>query len=303
MTALSQQRLLVVTGKGGVGRSAISAAAALTLAQSGERVLVCEVNAQERISRLLGKPEVGPEIGLLEQNLWAVNVRPEDAMREYGLMILRFRTVYRAVFENRLVRYFLRFVPSLQELVMLGKILYHVQEKTPDGQYRFDRVIMDAPATGHAISFLQVPQVIRDTVPPGPLAKETEAMRDLLISPALTATLLVSLPEEMPVNETVELGTILREQLSLPVTKVYLNAFIERRFTQTELSSLEQPELAALAQGHERRAELSAWAQTTLQTRLGVSVHPLPRLYQPEFGRAAIEELAHRIAPTLKDPS
>ena len=88
-------------------------------------------------------------------------------MREYALMILRFESIYSAVFENRLVRYFLRFIPSLQELVLLGKILFHLQEKRPDGSWRFDRIVIDAPATGHAITFLSVPQVIIDTVPPG----------------------------------------------------------------------------------------------------------------------------------------
>ena len=94
---------------------------------------------------------------MVEDNLWAVNVRPEEALREYALMVLKFKTVYRAVFENRLVRYFLRFVPSVAELVMLGKVLFHVKETSPGGGPRYDVVVMDAPATGHAISFLSGP--------------------------------------------------------------------------------------------------------------------------------------------------
>jgi len=180
MSALSQQRLLVVTGKGGVGKTTVAAALALASARRGLKTLVAEVNTKERVTHLLGRPEVGPTIGSLEENLWAVDVRPAEAMREYALMIVKFESIYNAVFENRLVRYFLRFVPSLQELVLLGKILFHLREKRPDGSHRFDRIIIDAPATGHAITFLSVPQVILDTVPPGPLADDATCMRNLL---------------------------------------------------------------------------------------------------------------------------
>src|SRR5207244_926396 len=118
-------------------------------------------------------------------------------------------------FGNRLVGYFLRFVPSLQELVMLGKILFHLREKRPDGSYRFDRIVIDAPATGHAITFLSVPQVVVDTVPPGPLANDATWMRDLLVDPQTTGAVLVSLPEELPVNETLELHQALTTRVKL----------------------------------------------------------------------------------------
>ena len=113
MGGLLQRRLWTVSGKGGVGKSAVAATLALASAQRRRATLVCELNASERIAPLLGHAPVGPELRQIEPNLWAVNVQPAEAMREYGLLVLRFERVYRAVFENRVVRQFLRFIPSL----------------------------------------------------------------------------------------------------------------------------------------------------------------------------------------------
>src|SRR6516164_10693193 len=125
MARLLDKRLLIITGKGGTGKSAVSAAIAL--------VSVWEVNGNDRVTQLLGVPAAGAQLSELAPNLWAVNVRPEEAMREYALMVLRLESIYKAIFENRFVRYFLRFIPSLNELVMLGKVLYHLQQKLPNG--------------------------------------------------------------------------------------------------------------------------------------------------------------------------
>ena len=143
-----------------------------------------------------------------------VNVTPHEAMREYGLMVLKFRTIYDAVFENRLVRYFLRVVPSLAELVMLGKILHEARAEER-GRPRWDLVIVDAPATGHAVQLLRVPAALVDTVPGGPLRHDAEWMQELLVDPARTSLAIVTLPEEMPVNEAIELDAEVRSVLGI----------------------------------------------------------------------------------------
>lgn len=290
---LDDKRLIVVTGKGGVGKTTVSAALALRSARAGRRTLVCEVNTQERVTALLGKAPVGPEVTAIDENLWSVDVRPQEAMREYALMVLKFESIYSAVFENRLVRYFLRFIPSLQELVLLGKILFHLKEKRPDGSWRFDQIIIDAPATGHAITFLSVPQVLLDTIPPGAMASEVTWMRDSLVDRESTAVVLVSLPEELPVNETLELHAALTGRVKMHPRLVVLNGFIDRRFAPQDVPPEVPDSLREVARVHEVRADMSFAAAERLAT-LGVPLVTVPRLYLPEFGKAAIEDIAKR---------
>ncbi|MBM4379439.1 MAG: P-loop NTPase [Deltaproteobacteria bacterium] len=302
MAALLDKRLVVVSGKGGVGKSTVAAALALGAARAGKRTLLCEVNADERVAPLLGHPAVGADIARLEDNLFAVNVRPREATREYVLLQLKFRSVYDAVFENRVVRRFLRFIPSLQELVVLGKILYHVKQQGPDGRPAWDLVVMDAPATGHAVTYLSVPQVILDTVPPGPMSSEAAWMRDILVDSARTAAVLVTLPEDMPVNETVELACALSAQVKVHVGATVLNAHVGERFSEAdvEAAAAALPSLGELARAHRARAEQSVEARARLAAAIAAPVSCVPRLYLPHFGRSAIEQVLTHLQQLLR---
>lgn len=296
--SLLDRRLLVTAGKGGVGRSTISAALAVAAAARGKRVLVCEINTQERIAGLLGARDTGSTIGRVAHGVDAVVVRPDDAMRQYGLMKLKFRAVYDAVFENPFVSRFLHFIPSLPELVMLGKVLFHVKEG------KWDLVILDAPATGHGITFLGVPQALLDTIPPGAMRGEAEWMRDLLRDPASTAVNLVCLPEELPVNETLELAAATTQRLGMSLGRVYLNRFVGLRFTPEEhaafrSSTVDAPLDAAFraAGAQAIRAQMSERYRLRLERELSRPVTPLPHLHPDgDFDRACIDELARHMA-------
>jgi anion-transporting ArsA/GET3 family ATPase len=293
------QRVVIVSGKGGVGKSSVSAALALGMSQKGLRTLVCEVNAKERVSVLLDRPLAGPQVTALEDNLWSVNVQPQDAMREYALMIVKFNTIYNAVFENRVVRYFLKFVPSLQELVLLGKILYHVQEKESDTQFRFDRVIVDAPATGHAVSFLRIPRVLLSTVPPGPLAAEAQKMNDILADADRTKAVLVTIPEEMPLVETAELHQALIEGPGIRTEGIVLNSFVGPRFSAIDLKAVSiHPGIGQVVEQHMKRAQASSAARDRLSS-LERSVWLVPRFYGVGANRSLVTRMAEKLAPVI----
>ncbi|KYF51048.1 anion-transporting ATPase, partial [Sorangium cellulosum] len=205
LPALEGRRFLFVTGKGGVGKTTISGALALAFAARGKRVLVAMCNTKERLSAILGTKPIGQEVTHVAERVWAVNISPDKALREYGEMVLKVRAAADLVFDNKYTRTFFRAVPGLFEWAMLGKAWFHTTELLPDGSHRFDVVLLDAPATGHGVDMLRVPKVILDVAPPGILRRDAEAAWAMFRDPARSGVVVVTLPEEMPATETVEL--------------------------------------------------------------------------------------------------
>jgi anion-transporting ArsA/GET3 family ATPase len=299
MSGLLDRRLLLVTGKGGVGKSTVAASLALRLSSAGLRTLLCEVNAGGRLGRTLGHPEVGPEVTLVEPNLSMVDLQPDSAMREYVLQKIRLERVYRAVFENRMVRYFLRFIPSLAETVMLGKMLWHLRQ-WPDAPGGFDRIVVDLPATGHALTLLGVPRGLLSALPSGPMSSEARWMHELLVDPGTTSAVLVSLPEELPVNETLDLARALRSELSIRVGAVVLNQAVPSRFGATDQAALSgRPGLSALVEAYEEDAHRTEEALERLRG-VDAPLIQLPRLVTPEVGRGELATLGEVLAEGLR---
>lgn len=282
-----------------MGKSTVSAALALALQARGRKVLVCEVTAREQVAGLLGAPASGVEITQVDRSIWTVHVQPPEAMREYGLMVLKYKALYKAVFENRLARYFLRSIPSLPEIVMLGKVWWHVaREKDENGRFVWDHVVLDAPATGHGVSFLGTPRTILELVSDGPLMRDMRDMQETIGDAKTTAIHVVTLPEEMPVNEAVELDEALRTKLELPRGRMFLNSFSDARFSDRERERMERtddPELASAryaARVWGLRQDLSAHYEQRLRDEVDVPVVRLPFIASATFGRAQIEQLS-----------
>ncbi|HEY8078115.1 MAG TPA: ArsA family ATPase [Labilithrix sp.] len=304
-SGLETKRFLIVTGKGGVGKTTVCAAEALALAQKGKRVLITMCNAKERLSAMLGAELIGPEVKPVAPNVWAVNMDPEMAMSEYGMMMLHSRALYKLLFDNKYVRTFFRAVPGMHEWAMLGKAWWHTTETRSDGSPLYDVVILDAPATGHGLDMLRVPKVILDVVPPGLLRRDAERAWTLFKDPNTCAVVLVTLPEEMPTTETIELAKALREELGLPIGKVVVNCVLPPLFSKDERAALlaapvkhETAGDAAISASQSRatREQTQAEALHRLAEKLPIAPSFLPQLFEDAAQPSAIRELAKRVA-------
>jgi anion-transporting ArsA/GET3 family ATPase len=304
MSTLGDKRFVLITGKGGVGKTTVAAAEAMALAANGKRVLIAMCNAKERLSTMLGVPPIGPEIAGVGANLWAVNMQPEKALEEYGVLVLHSRALYKTLFDNAYVRKFLRAVPGMQEWSMLGKAWWHTTEKLKDGSFKYDVVILDAPATGHGLDMLRVPKVIVDVVPAGLLRRDAERAWALFQDRETCAIVLVTLPEEMPTTETIELARGLTD-MGLPIARVVVNAVLPPIFEQGERDALEAlapfdaagPGDAALLAARDRATRERVQAESMQRLAASFPEPPavLPMLFTEASDPAAILTLSKRV--------
>jgi anion-transporting ArsA/GET3 family ATPase len=242
---MGTRQLHFVTGKGGVGKSFVACALARRFVDAGERVLLAQVHARDSHAALLGCGPIGEDLREVGPRLTVVNLQPGQAMREYALMTLKVEALYKAVFENRVTRTFLRFVPSLDELVMMGKLWFHAEEADWGDRRRFERIIIDCPSTGHALKLFAIARVITETLRVGPMVEKTRQMAATFADPSRTTVHLVTLPEELPVNETLELLQRLRREQSVHVGHVVMNQLLPRLFDERARDGLARLDAAS----------------------------------------------------------
>ena len=231
MRNLFDKRLLIFTGKGGVGKSTVAAAAATAAARRGKRVLIVEIGEQERIPSIFESPNKAGYAGAYVYTgrtpgsapIWSMCVTAQEALHEFAVRSMKFEMLYSAVFENRAMRYFTAAAPGLDELTIMGKIEFlHRESRVSSKGPRFDLIIFDAPATGHGLAFFKVPKTAMSMTQRGPLYAKTERMWRLLTDSTRTALNIVTLPEDMSVSEAIDLHNA-AEELGLPRGKVVVN--------------------------------------------------------------------------------
>ena len=265
MRAFAPRRFLFITGKGGVGKTTVTAALASALAARGLRVLVTVCGAKERISTLLGAAPLTPSIAELSPGISGVRLVSEVALREYGAMKLKNRVLVDAIFDSKYVSGFLSGTPGLKEWSLLGKAWFHATEEQ-GGRPRFDVVLFDAPATGHGLDMLRVPKVIVEIAPPGVLRSDAERAWEMFRDPARSGVVVVTLPEEMPTNETLELCSALATELTLPIAELVVNSHLPQLFSGTERERVAELELLDAATG--AGAVLASGARRALREKI-----------------------------------
>src|SRR6478735_9837591 len=209
-------------------------------AAEGKRTIVCEVSSQENTSRLFDHTEVGFHEIEMEENLWSISIDPDESMREYVLLQLKVRAMRDLLFRSRIFTYLAAATPGLRELVTIGKLWEVAQpdRKVKKGR-KYDLVIVDAPATGQGVAFLQTPRTFANIARVGPIKAQAEALESFIVNHRKTGVAIVAMPEEMPVNETAALEHTLTEDVGVSVDRVYMNGLYPERFSGPELERLE----------------------------------------------------------------
>jgi anion-transporting ArsA/GET3 family ATPase len=241
MTSLLERNLIVITGKGGVGKSTIAAAVGLLAARRGLRAIVVELSDQRRLPGLFGHthPDAGAEMKL-QEHLWSISIDPDRALLEW-LQTVGGRVSARLLAASSTFQYFAAAAPGAKELVSMVKIWELTQqERWRRRALDYDLVVLDAPATGHALGMLRSPWTFGAIARVGPIAGQAHRVRELLVDPERSGYLAVAQGTEMAVTETLELHDNLRSQLGRELTAVIANGLLPRRFTGGELRRIAQ---------------------------------------------------------------
>ena len=310
---LLARRLVVLSGKGGVGKSVVGTALALAAHARGKRVLLVEVEAPREAAQYLGvHTRVGSHVTEVMPGLSVVNLDPDAVMAEYITETVYIEALARRILDSVVYQRFYAAAPGLPELMVLGKIMTLVEAREGRGRRpRYDLVIVDAPATGHGLAFLKVPLKASIAIPVGPVGNNARKILALLRDAKRTALALVAIPEEMAVVEAIEFHEMAKVELEMQPVAMFLNAAHEPRLTPAQESEVMR--LAAqgaegrLAPGvdlkgalpaarrHVRRRKMTAFYRRLLERSLPTPLVVLPYLFSEELDLAALRVLAARM--------
>ena len=294
---LARRQLVVVSGKGGVGRTTLAALLGLAIAARGRRVLVATTGHDDRLGWMLGAP-LSDSVHAVTERLHIQRLVPRTALREYGAMVVRSERVSAAVFDNRVVRRLLQAIPGLDDFAVFGKA-WHEAARGED----YDTVVFDGPATGHLLYTLGVPQAILRAIPAGPLTREAELIVGTLTDPERTEAVLVGLPELWPLTELGELGGSLRQQRGIAIETMVVNGLWPASAPELappppalDPTGVVAPVLSLVGAighaGRRHREIVQEWCASEAAQRCGVrEVLGLPWRWEGLCDRAALERL------------
>jgi anion-transporting ArsA/GET3 family ATPase len=221
---LEHRELIVVTGKGGVGKSVISASLGRLQAARGRKVLLVESDPRENLHQLVDVSPSGGEIVEVAPRLALLHIDPRSILDDLVREKLKLGLLARRVLQSPVHHHFADGAPGLKEAAVFGRILRLLGGHGPRGSPRPDVVILDAPATGHGVSWMAAPQLVSDVVQSGPVGSMAKEIARFIEDRQRCGVVLVTSAEEMPVQEALELIDSLEQRLSRRPDLVVVNA-------------------------------------------------------------------------------
>ena len=311
-------RVLFVTGKGGVGKSTAAAAVALAGVATGRRTCLVEVEGRQTMARVFATAPWDFDEREVRPELFGMSVDPEASLAEYLDMFYGARRLSRFVVGPSAVEFATTAAPGIKDVLLIGKVRELERRRDPDGQFHYDLIVVDAPPTGRITNFLRAPDATTEMVGVGPIRGQAQSLVDMLLDPERTHLQLVTVLEEMPVEETIESVRALTD-LGVTVGPLLVNRVLEpvgSAASRERIAAGLDPEAVAailaevdLPSGEEVVADLlergthhtAALAQQSRQRERLAQATDLPMLELPylathEFGEAEVRALAERIS-------
>lgn len=299
--------LIIVSGKGGVGKTTVAAALALIASAEKKQTIVCEVSGQRRIPALIGHPTAGAP-GSEEQltaDLWATTIDPELALVEWAGKLIRPRALLDLAVRSNSFSGFINAAPGGRELLTITKAAeLSRDERWDDDADGYELVILDAPASGHGLAMLKTPTTFAQIARVGPIANQAREVEALLADERRCRIVLVSTLEETPVNETLELQAALAAQLGRSADLIIANDLIEDDLGSEELGELAANDaidlsaIAAITARHSRSL-LQHDQLTRLRSSADCPLIVLPTIASHAVGPDELDQLAALLAAEL----
>ena len=294
-TFCGQSRLIVVAGKGGVGKTTVTAAMASMAAGLGLSVLIVEVEGKTGLAAAFGAEDLEYDERELAANIRARSLTPDVALVEY-LEEHGLKRISKRLVKAGLVEVVSTAAPGIKDILILGKV------KQLERAGVADLILLDAPAAGHAVSFLMSPRGLRDIVRAGPLQGQAEDVMSMLTDPSRCRVMLVTLAEETPVNEVVETAFALEDKVGVDLAPVVVNGLypvLDGLTADSSAAGADAAVLAAAAEFRRRRQELQQAQVARLAGELPLPQLHLPSLFTVDLTPADIDALASSLADAI----